>query len=182
MEVLELEIETLTIASTTFHRPLLVRNCPPNPEEVVLRSSGEIGGAGTACSWTDECIAFETAPGVALVPHSIKGYELYSWYLEEEDAWYYTLVTGTNRAKSFGEVSTSESVITQDGWIKITVRGVDALKSLLDLLPEGEIVNWLDPLQLEGAPAVGEARPDQAVVREIERYWQRRNIRLNVVD
>ena len=182
MEVLELETETLTVASTTFNRPRLVRNCPPNPEEIVLRSSGEIGGAGTACSGTDECIAFETAPGTVLVPHSMKGYELYSWYLEEEDAWYYTLVTGTNRAKSFGEVSTSESVITEDEWVKITVRGVDSLKSVVDLLPEGEIVNWLDPRQLKGAPAVGAARPDPKVVREIERYSRRQNIRVNVVD
>ena len=182
MEVLELETETLTIASTTFRRPLLVRNCPPSPEEVVLRSSGEIGGAGTACSGTGECIAFAPASSAASIPHSMKGYELYSWYSEEAGDWYYTLVTSTNRTKSYAEISTPESAITKDGWVKITVRGVDSLKSVVDLLPKGEIVTWLDSLRLATAPAVGEARPDQTVAREIERYSERRNIHLNIVD
>jgi hypothetical protein len=52
MEVLEIETEALTIASTTFHRPVLVRNCPSTPKEIVLRSSGKIGGSGNACSGT----------------------------------------------------------------------------------------------------------------------------------
>ena len=37
------------------------------------------------------------------LPHSMKGYELYSWYEESEDQWFYTLVTGTNRLKTIEE-------------------------------------------------------------------------------
>lgn len=182
MEVLEIETETLTIASTTFSRPVLVRNCPPDPEEIVLRSSGEIGGSGTACSGAGECITFETASSTTSLPRSMKGYELYSWYVEENDAWYYTLVTGTNRVKSYAEISTPESVVTEDDWVKITVRGSDALKSALDLLPEGETVTWLGARRLEAALAMERAFPDRDVVREIERRCQRRGIRLDVVD
>ena len=137
---------------------------------------------GNACSRPGECITFETVSVATSLPRSMKGYELYSWYVEEEDAWYYTLVTGTNRGKSYAELSTSESVITADDWVKITVRGIDSLKSMLDLLPEGEIVIWLDAGRLEGAPAMEEAFPDREVVRGIERHCQRRTIRLDVVD
>ena len=182
MEVLEIETEVLTIASTTFHRPVLVRNCPPDPVEIVLLSSGKVGGSGNACSETGECIRFEKASVATSIPRSMKGYELYSWYVEEEDAWDYTLVTGTNRVKSYAELSTPESVITRDEWVKITVRGMDALKSVLDLLPEGETITWLGPGRLEGAPAVEAAFPDREVVRGIERHCQRRTIRLDVVD
>jgi hypothetical protein len=182
MEVLDIETEDLTVASTTFHRPVLVRNCPPDPVEIVLRSSGKIGGSGTACSGAGECITFEKASSATSLPRSMKGYELYTWYVEEEDAWYYTLVTGTNRVKSLAEISTPGSVITAGDWVKITVRGIDSFRSVLDLLPEGEIVIWLDAGRLEGAPELEEAFPDQAVVREIERHCQRRSIRLDVVD
>jgi hypothetical protein len=156
MEVLEIETEALSIASAVFHRPVLVRNCPPEPVEIVLRSSGEIGGTGNACSGTGECITFKMASVATSLPRSMKGYELYSWYVEEEDAWYYTLVTGTNRWKSYAEVTTPESVITADDWVKITVRGMDSLRSVLDLLPEGEIVIRRDAGWLEAAPPVEE--------------------------
>jgi hypothetical protein len=178
MEVLEIETEDLTIASTTFQRPVLVRNCPPDPVEIVLRSSGEIGGSGNACSGAGECVTFETASGTASLPRSMKGYELYSWYVVEEDAWYYTLITGTNRVKPYAEISTPESVITEHDWVKITVRGMNSLKSVLDLLAEGEIISWNDARRLGGALVVEEAFPGRAAVREIERHCQRRGIRL----
>jgi hypothetical protein len=182
MELLHIEEQALTIASTTFHRPVLVRNCPPDPVEIVLRSGGEIGGSGDACTGAGECIPLETASGPTSLPRSMKGYELYNWYVEEDDAWYYTLVTGTNRVKSYAEISTPESVITEDDWVKITVTGIDPLKSVLDLLPQRQIITWLDTRRLEAAPPVEEVFPGQVVVREIERYCQRRNIRLDVVD
>ncbi len=182
MEVLEIETDGLTIASTTFHRPVLVRNCPLDPVEIVLRSSGKIGGGGNACRGTGECVTFEVASGATSLPRSMKGYELYSWYVEEEDAWYYTLITGTNRLKSYAELSTPESVITEHDWVKITVRGTNALKSVLDLLPEGETVTWNDARHLEGAPAVENGFPGRAIVRQIERHCQRRTIRLQGVD
>jgi hypothetical protein len=58
MEVLELEVDTLTIGSLSFETPILVRDCPRDPERVVLRSDGEMGGSGTACAYNQECIYF----------------------------------------------------------------------------------------------------------------------------
>lgn len=178
MEVLEIEMEDLAIAETPFHRPVLVRNCPPSPEEIVLRSDGEIGGGRTAGSGATECLVFAAVPGTTSLPNSMKGYELYSWIEEGEGAWIYTLVTGTNRSKSYAELAGPENVVTEDGWIKLTVRGTDALKSVLDLLPEDETITWLDAGRLEGAPTMERAFPDPTVVREIERACQRREIHL----
>jgi hypothetical protein len=180
MEVLELEMEALTIGSITFHRPVLVRDCPPDPEEIVLLSSGDIGVHGTACGGAGQCTSFERASGAISLPRSMKGYELYCWHVSEEDGWSYTLVTGTNRTKSYAEILTPESVITQDDWVKITVRGTGSLRSALDLLPAGETVVWRGAGWLEGAPPAGDPFPDRAVVREIERYCQDRSIHLDV--
>jgi hypothetical protein len=62
MEVLDLGVDALTIASTTFDSPILVRACPPDPVRIVLRQDGEIGGAGGACIWPSECVFFGLDP------------------------------------------------------------------------------------------------------------------------
>lgn len=59
MEVLDLEVAELTIGSNTFNDPILVRDCPRNPERVVLRSDGQLGGSGTACASSHGCIYFK---------------------------------------------------------------------------------------------------------------------------
>jgi hypothetical protein len=59
MEVLDLEVNEITIGSLLINDPILVRNCPDDPERVILREDGQIGGAGTACSQDDKCIHFK---------------------------------------------------------------------------------------------------------------------------
>lgn len=58
MEVLDIENDNLTIGEMTFNNPVLVRNCPPNPNIVIIREDGDIGGSGSACAWPDKCIHF----------------------------------------------------------------------------------------------------------------------------
>jgi hypothetical protein len=57
MEVLDLGVEPMPGVTTAFQSPILVRNCPPNPVEVVLRADGDIGGNGNACG--SECVFFQ---------------------------------------------------------------------------------------------------------------------------
>ena len=59
MEVLEPDVDKLTIGSVVINSPVLVRNCPRNPEVVILREDGQIGGSGTACAGNDKCIHFK---------------------------------------------------------------------------------------------------------------------------
>ena len=58
MEVLDIHSSNLSIGGMTFNNPILVRNCPPNPNTIVLREDGTIGGAGSACARPDKDIHF----------------------------------------------------------------------------------------------------------------------------
>ena len=61
MEVLDIVPDPLAIAATSLSRPILVRDCPPEPARIVLREDGPIGGAGTACPYPEPCIVFAPA-------------------------------------------------------------------------------------------------------------------------
>lgn len=76
----------------------------------------------------------------AILPHQLKGYELVSWQSGEE--WNFTLISGTNRQKTFDELISPESVVTEEGYVKITVSGVEGIKQVLELMPAGESVAW----------------------------------------
>ena len=96
------------------------------------------------------------------LPHSMKGYELYSWYEEREGQWFYTLVTGTNRLKTIEEFRAREYYVDPGGWVSITVRDDGALKTVLRRLPEGEQVTWI------GAEWLKQVGADkQLVIRQV---------------
>ncbi|MGB2800286.1 MAG: hypothetical protein WBC82_10660 [Dehalococcoidia bacterium] len=79
------------------------------------------------------------------LPHSMKGYELYSW--SEDSQWHFTLITGTDRNKTLEEIISNEDFISEAGWVQIHVVGVDAIKAVLSKLYEGEGIFWLDGLR-----------------------------------
>jgi hypothetical protein len=56
--------------------------------------------------------------------HSMKGWELYSW--PNGNDWNYSILVGTNRTKSYSEVTKN----------KIVVFGIDSLKMLLGSFPK----------------------------------------------
>jgi hypothetical protein len=75
------------------------------------------------------------------LPHSFKGYELYSWL--EGEQWNFTLVTGTNRNKTKKEIVSGDNYLSEVGWIKAHVEGLDSIKVLLSKLPDNELILWL---------------------------------------
>jgi hypothetical protein len=75
------------------------------------------------------------------LPHSMKGYELYSWL--EDGQWHFTLITGTNRNKTLEEIISKEDFISESGWVKVHVVGIDAIKDVLKKLPPNEFIMWL---------------------------------------
>ena len=98
----------------------------------------------------------------AKLPHSMKGYELYSWKIRGE--WYFALLVGTNRLKSRREVSSPQA----------RVRGVEALKGKLSRLAAGEEVTWavrLIPWAM---------LPPERIVEEVKNHCDRRGITLRV--
>jgi hypothetical protein len=74
------------------------------------------------------------------LPSSMKGYELYSWQTGED--WNFTLITGTNRTKSFDEIIAAGNSVSSDGFVKISVQGTADLEKVLKLLPAGEQIVW----------------------------------------
>lgn len=66
MEVLDLDVSELTIGSLVLSNPVLVRNCPRQPETVILREDGMMGGSSTACAGNDICIHLK--PGTPSEP------------------------------------------------------------------------------------------------------------------
>ncbi len=124
-----------------------------------------------------------TVPATAMppsLPHSMKGYELYSWQVDGE--WRFTLITGTNRTKSLEEITSGEDVVSQDGWVRIHAEGLEALESLLMRLPGGEELFWAGAQWLQGAlaDADGLALPPQEMVQEVKARCERRGVVLHV--
>ena len=107
------------------------------------------------------------------LPHSMKGYELYSWQVD--DQWHFTLVTGSNRSKTVEEITAGEDVLNADGWTRLSVQGPDALKSLLGRLPAGEEIYWAGEL-----PDSGITLPPQDVIDIIQEYARMADLQLMV--
>jgi hypothetical protein len=74
------------------------------------------------------------------LPHSMKGYELYSWQMDEE--WHFTLITGTNRNKTVDEIVTGDDFVRSDGWVVLHAIGEQGVEVLFDRVPAGEFVFW----------------------------------------
>jgi hypothetical protein len=102
------------------------------------------------------------------LPHSMKGYELYSW--EEEDQWHFTLITGTNRVKTIEEITSKEDFISETGWVKIQVIGADSIKDVLSQLPEGESVLWCDELHIGQSTETDLQLPPEQIADAIDEY------------
>jgi hypothetical protein len=59
MEVLDIAGGPLTLGELTFADPILVRDCPAEPDRIALREDGPIGGGGGACLGVDSCLVFD---------------------------------------------------------------------------------------------------------------------------
>ncbi|MBN1643856.1 MAG: hypothetical protein JW856_03465, partial [Dehalococcoidales bacterium] len=108
-----------------------------------------------------------TISSVEKLPRSMKGYELYSW--EKDSQWHFTLITGTNRTKTIEEITSEEDYVSETGWIKIHVVGVDAVKDVLSRMPEGESVCWCGELHI-GQTGTDFKLPPAQITDEIAAY------------
>jgi hypothetical protein len=93
-------------------------------------------------------------------PHSMKGYELYSW--QTHNGWYFSLVMGTNRLKKYAEVTSP----------KVRINGVAALKRKLRALPAGEEVFWSSERFRKMS------LPPKGIADELSAYCEQRGIKL----
>ncbi len=96
------------------------------------------------------------------LPHSMKGYELYSW--KTRGQWYFSLVIGTNRQKTYREVTSA----------KARVKGIAGLKRKLDLLSRGEEIFWSTHLMRRMT------LPPRDMINEVVDYCRERGLVLRV--
>ena len=102
------------------------------------------------------------------LPHSVKGYEFYSW--EEEGHWHFTLITATNRIKTLEEITSAVDFISETGWVKIQVAGADAIKDVLSRLPEDESVFWCDEFHIGQPTETDFQLPPEQTAEAIQEY------------
>ena len=100
-----------------------------NPE--IISSFGQVGRLINKLSITS----------MDKLPHSMAGYELYSWSTDGQ--WNFTLITGTDRNKTLGEITSNDDFISEAGWVQIHVVGVDEIKAVLNKVPQKEDLFWL---------------------------------------
>jgi len=103
--------------------------------------------------------------------HSMKGWELYSW--PNGNDWNYSILTGTNRLKSYEEITGN----------KIIVCGKDSLKMLLDKFPVNEEIFWISEGWLDriwGSNYGNLSLPDSNIIKEIKRYCIQKQLELSI--
>ena len=118
-------------------------------------------------------------PPTEPLPPRIKGYELYSWQVGRE--WYYSLIAGPHRLKTYDEIALAENRIDEDR-VKLTVQGVYDLEATLEQLPPGAHVAWRGPRGLgrAGAQSGDLALPAHRVVDDVQAQCQELGIHLRV--
>ncbi len=112
------------------------------------------------------------------LPSSIKGYELVSW--QEDGDWWYTLVTGTNRQKSFEELVSPQSWIIPGEFLKISTNSLADLRSILERLPSGSEVIW-GGMELSGEVDEGVpyfTYPPEKILADVSALCDQLNIKL----
>ena len=102
-----------------------------------------------------------------------KGYELYSWKVKGR--WHYAVIAGTNRAKSYEEITSPDNERV----------GLAALKAELKKLPRGEEVFWRSAAH----PGVAKPRakgsailelPSRKRIKLIKAYCDKLGLELNL--
>jgi hypothetical protein len=109
----------------------------PRTSPEIMKSLTKAGKLITGASYME----------MELLPHSMKGYELFSW--KQNNQWHFTLTTGTNRYKTIEEIASTTNIITQDGWVHLHVVGVEEINNILSRLPRSEDILWLSKLHIE---------------------------------
>lgn len=119
---------------------------------------------------------------ISPLPTVAKGYELYSWRADGRGPWHYVLITGTNRQKTYEEITASPNTEGQADWVKLHADSLQDLKAILRRLAPGETVIWMPEGWLADSPESVDAiwLPAQDVIAEIEAYCQQFGIQLSV--
>jgi hypothetical protein len=104
---------------------------------------------------------------------AVKGYELFSWKVKNH--WYYSLLPGTNRPRTYEEI-TAPGVVRRDA---------AGLKAELEKLSKGEVVVWMaDAPAGASKSAAGQVlnvkHPSRTRIKKIKAICHKLGIRLRL--
>ncbi len=105
--------------------------------------------------------------------HSEKGWELYSWF--DGKAWNYSILEGTNRFKSFEEVTGN----------KVRVIGEKKLMMVLKKLPKGDSITWIGQGWLArcwGTNYGNLELPSQEIIEKIKQFCAKIDLIIQVTN
>lgn len=83
----------------------------------------------------------------------------------------------TYRQKSLDEITSGEDTAASGGWVRISVQGFDALKSLLSRLPQNEEILWVGKQQFQAGNIT---LPSQDTIDAIQKLCKQLRLVLNV--
>jgi hypothetical protein len=113
------------------------------------------------------------ALAVCAPAQAMKGYELYSWKVKGR--WHYALLAGTNRAKSYDEITATATERV----------GMTALQAELKKLARGEQVFWMSAAHgsvtkptAKGSPIL--ELPSRQRINRVKAYCEERGIKLTL--
>lgn len=103
-----------------------------------------------------------------------KGYELYSW--KQDGAWYYSVLPGTNRAKSYDEITSAA----------VAKKGSKGVEKSLEALPRGAQIFWRTDLHPGVAKPAGEKvplikLPSSKKIQKVKDYCDKFGLKLIMV-
>jgi hypothetical protein len=107
-------------------------------------------------------------------PSLMKGLELYSW--QKDGDWKFTLITGTNRIKTYQEITTHENKLT-DTWVKISVSSIESLKAVLARVPADNNIHWISSEVFVGGFSI----PPDNIVEEVENHCESLDLHLDLI-
>ncbi len=113
------------------------------------------------------------------VTHSIKGWEIYSWPSGNDR--YYSILIGTNRIKTYEEVTSDEPSAMH----LITITGIDTLRLVLARFPESEYIDLIGKTCLQncwGGNYGNLSLPPQNQIDDIILFCTQKKLNLQVTD
>jgi hypothetical protein len=108
-------------------------------------------------------------------PSLMKGLELYSW--KKDGGWKFTLITGTNRNKTYQEITTHENKLT-DTWVKISVSSIENLKVVLARVPAENDIHWISSEVFVSGFSI----PPVNIVEEVEKHCESLDLHLDLIE
>ena len=103
---------------------------------------------------------------------SLKGWELYSWPVGTN--WKFSILIGTNRTKTYHEVTNNE----------VQVTGIDSLKMILEKFPENEVISWFGSDWLKqtwNEDPKDITLPPEQITKSVKLFCDQKKLQLQIV-